>query len=88
MLFVVWLLSFIDYYFYIFFEESSIYIKVLLNVQLNSFEDINSNTVKTSLQNITFALTEEAHKRGYKEKMLPALIQVWTKLANLDVYFS
>lgn len=87
-LFFIWIFSFVEYYFNVFFEESSRYIKVLVNAQLQSFQDINKTTIKASLQNITFTLTEEARQRGFDEKMLPGLIKAWDTLASLEVYFS
>jgi hypothetical protein len=87
-LFIVWVASFFDYYFNIFFKESFIYVKLLLNVKLNAYNKVSENIIQSSAKNMTFTLTDEAYQRGYTDLGKLGLIEVWEICAVLSVYFK
>jgi hypothetical protein len=88
-LFIIWLLSFIDYYFHIFFQGTCVYIRSLLYVKAKTAKTFHKNIVTASLNDMDFELTEYAIKsEGFDYAGLPALIETWDQCAQLSAYFA
>jgi hypothetical protein len=87
--FISWFLSFLDYYFSVYFENTGSYIRALLDVSLSDnpgsvpFKGI----VEVSNGNIIFSLTSFALSRGYTQMGLSSLKQTWYLCARLAAYF-
>lgn len=86
--FIIWLLSFFDYYFQVFFKNHCNYIRSVLSVkQINPVPAI-SGMIYTSLNNINFNLTSHGFQEGFTLEDMPVLINEWEIAAYLAIYFE
>lgn len=86
--FIIWVLSFFDYYFQIFFKNHCNYLRSILNVkQINTVQAF-SGMIYTSLDNLNFNLTSHGYNEGYTLEDMPVLINEWHIAAYLGVYIS
>lgn len=87
---IIWLLSFIDYYFEVFIEGNLNYIKTCLNITLKTNASIitdKQNFQEISLDNFIFELTPFAFREKFTVMDYPQLISNWEELSTLQVYF-
>lgn len=86
--FVIWLLSFFDYYFHTFFTDHCNYMhQVMVVRQINPIK-ASFGAIKTSLDNMTFEMTPYAFEQGFVKTDLPVFISEWHIAASLSAYFS
>jgi len=86
--FVLWILSFFDYYFHNFFQSHCNYIHQVMVVRQINPVKASFGAVKTSLDNMTFEMTAYAFEQGFVKTDLPVFIDEWHIAASLSVYFS
>src|SRR5271155_844015 len=87
--FLSFIYSYLIYYLFIFFEESSNYVRLVLDVQLNNpmtKEEIGSNIVKRSLDEMSFSITPFGKQEGFF--LIDSLIKSYYKFAYLSIFFS
>jgi len=86
--FIIWILSFLDYYFHVFFQDFCNYINKLISVRQINPVKASFGAVKTSLDNMTFQMKPYAFEEGFTEKNLPILIEEWHIAASLSTYLG
>lgn len=87
-LFITWILSFLDYYFQVFFKSHCNYIKAILSAKQIHPVQASLGTIFTSLDNISFNLTSYGVDQGYTAEDLLILSEEWHIAASLAVYFD
>jgi len=88
--FIIWLYSFIDYYFKIFFVQSSNYIRSLLVVNLltttktETFNDI----IIVAHDKLLFTITDFGKTQGFTQEDLNYLSTKWIQLSTISIIFE
>ena len=88
-LFLIWLLSFFNFYFIYFQEGCANYIRSLIYAKLNA--EISSSfvgLVKTNPEQISYELTKEAVLKGYCDLDMYNLTKEWYIQAQITSYFQ
>lgn len=85
--FLVWLLSFLDYYFDKFYQGSSDYIKQLVDVSLlDTYKGMSKDFIYLPKNQFKFTLKPLAFQNNLNN--ISILADLWFKYCELDVFFS
>lgn len=77
LLFIIWLLSFLDYYFSVFFECTCVYIRLILSARLKRSMPTSINgVISVSLNDIVFTLTNYGIAEGFSYKGLTCVVSI------------
>ena len=87
LLFISWILSFFEYYFEIFFENSKVFLNSLILV--TPIKELNKplqNTILTTGDDFSFSLTAFALQEGYNR--VDILANIWLDFGHFDFFFK
>jgi len=87
-MFVVWILSFFNYYFITFQQGCSNYIRSLISANLENKHPKIWGLVKTKGREISFILTEKGRLMGYSDVDMYHLTKEWHIQAKISTYFQ